>query len=746
MVSRFRILVPLALTVVALVLVFTFSEPGRVAAALAAVSWSTLVVALVLIAATLLLSCVRYHFLLRDLGFPQTFGESFRTNVYSVVGGMLLFNFFGQAMTRSAFLSRVDGSPAVAVVVTGVERAVGLILLLGLAVAGALMLFGGVSIRESMGSMLVALVVNLAVVGVLVIVFGLRRLQRRLLRSMVFGDLLWPVMRAGVVTLAMYATMMAAYVILAMQAAPGAALGNLFAVSAIVMFAAALPISFAGWGVREFTAAYAFGAVGLDSAAGLTTAILVGLLSLAALGGSAVVALALGGRRGASPSAAAGEGHGAAPFIRLLSWGLPALAAALVVFRVPLPTASGLVNVNLGDPVAIVGAFVLVALMLGGGRWRHLWRVRGLTVALGLTTAVIVLGFLNGWASFGLTDWALYNRLIGWAILLSFLLTGALVSVVAGRVGTAMLFRVFVVAACAVVVSEAVLRLLDYRIGFEVLTWASPRFSGMVGNPNAFSFQLALALAIALPVRRLWVGRLAGPVETAFLGLIVAGLWFSASRAGFITVAVLVALYLWLGLTDPRRIGRAVAAGLVIVVGWELAMTVAFGGGGAAPGAGARISGMGSLLGNMDYVLGIQADRIQSFTGGLAMWRENPVFGAGLGAFMHQQIEATGVPLVVHNSLLWLAAEFGLVGLLAVAVLPATILWALLKDRGWRAEWSWVVALGGLVALGIFSMVHDMVYQRAFWLLLGAAVAAPRQAADLTFKGAAARTGHGSQF
>ena len=54
---------------------------------------------------------------------------------------------------------------------------------------------------------------------------------------------------------------------------------------------------------------------------------------------------------------------------------------------------------------------------------------------------------------------------------------------------------------------------------------------------------------------------------------------------------------------------------------------------------------------------------------GLAMFLAHPLFGAGLGAYMADQLSTTGVPLLIHSTAVWLLAETGLVGF-AVFALP----------------------------------------------------------------------------
>ena len=66
--------------------------------------------------------------------------------------------------------------------------------------------------------------------------------------------------------------------------------GRLLPVALVVLLVSALPVNIAGWGPREGGAAWAFGAVGLGAAQGVTTAVVFGVMVLVAtLPGAAVL-------------------------------------------------------------------------------------------------------------------------------------------------------------------------------------------------------------------------------------------------------------------------------------------------------------------------------------------------------------------------------------------------------------------------------------------------------------------------
>jgi O-antigen ligase len=116
------------------------------------------------------------------------------------------------------------------------------------------------------------------------------------------------------------------------------------------------------------------------------------------------------------------------------------------------------------------------------------------------------------------------------------------------------------------------------------------------------------------------------------------------------------------------------------------------------------------------------AERLTTLVGGWKLFVEHPIFGAGLGAFRNEHIlAASGIPLVIHSTALWLLAELGLVGFLIFAA-PAVYICFTEWRRAARDQTSALIILC-FVGFSIMSGPADMVYQRTYWLMLGAALA-----------------------
>jgi uncharacterized membrane protein YbhN (UPF0104 family) len=81
----------------------------------------------------------------------------------------------------------------------------------------------------------------------------------------------------------------ATFLLAAHTAGVSASSGTMLPLALIVLLAMALPLSIGGWGPREGVAAWAFGLAGLTAAAGVTTAVVYGVLVLAATLPGAIV-------------------------------------------------------------------------------------------------------------------------------------------------------------------------------------------------------------------------------------------------------------------------------------------------------------------------------------------------------------------------------------------------------------------------------------------------------------------------
>jgi uncharacterized membrane protein YbhN (UPF0104 family) len=641
-----------------------------------------------------LLASLRLKLIAADMGYSLSFRDAIAALSAGQVAGSIFFQLAGQLIGRAALLSRRDMAPDATVFLTAYERILALFVALALAGSGALYLFGRLTLDLTQGGgALLKLAMGLALaisVGAAVSWWPIAKpfvMRANTLPTLISAA------RNLVISLVIQLLTIAAYVVAALMFAPDSPFLDIVAASAIVMLAASLPISFGGWGVREISAMVALGFVGLASTAAFMVGLLIGVTSLAI-----VLALALATARAWNfeltkkrPAPERRIDYGAA-----LDWIIPIAAATAVFFQLHVPVREGFVNVNLADPVAILaGSLTLV-------RARMLWD-HAITAAFVLFAVVICAAWLHGIVVFGFTDWAT-TKMLGWFVLLGYAATGAFLA--SRPDGFRTLLLTFVGAALGICALELVL-VTAAGVGFSLpqdfLEWP---ISGFSQNRNAFSFALLLALAAIFVTE---------PRHANFMsGLILAVLVIAGSRAGYGTIFVLFAAAIAIGAVGMKQLRMTALWTMVCLAPLALSFLVFD----------------ADVLRTPLSTPESNAERMKTILDGVQIFLNHPLFGAGLGYYFRETLSA-GHALVIHSTAIWLLAEIGLVGLVAASIMAAVMA---------RAAWRPILPAAKLlflllVVFAVMSTVHEMFYQRAWWLLAGAALAAIRRSALLDATG-----------
>jgi len=649
------------------------------------------------------LSAWRLQLIAKDLGYRLTALDAIATLGWSQIVGSLFFQILGQLAARGALLARRGMPVAATVTLTVYERAAAAAVSLLLAIGGGWYVFGritldiqqgGLSFLKIIAGLLIATTAGAWLAwGAKALSAGRRTLNIEAARS---------IARNVVVSFFIQSATMAAYVVAANTVAPTVALTDLGAASAVVMLAASLPISLAGWGIRELSAVFALGAIGVSPQGALTVALLIGVISLLVVG---LFATASFRKQSATAAVTPVAVKAATDYGLLLASSVPLLAATAVYFQLYIPVGQGRLSVNLADPLAVLGGALFVIGCVTQRRWPQ-WRLSHLNLHIILVTLALAAGLLYGAASFGWTAWAVTNRFLGWFILLGYGATGALLVRADRREGLRLILRTFAAVAASIVVIEmflVILAQLGIDIPRDVLL---PRIAGFSQNPNGFSFQLVLALCA------IFVADFPERTAVVLLTACFVGLWFAASRSLILALPAVFGLALYTRVLPVRRI--AVSFMLFAGVLTAIALLPAL--------VGKPI--FGNIFQQFSEVASKSSDseRMASLLGGLHLFLSHPIFGAGLGAFMEQHLREFGTPLVIHSTPLWLLAEFGIVGFL-VFLAPAVRIFLAEIVRARHGDLAAPIPVLLLAVLGTMGQVHELLYQRGFWLLIGAALA-----------------------
>jgi branched-subunit amino acid transport protein AzlD len=673
--------------------------------AVAQLSWASFAIPFLLIIAGALLAAWRLQLIAKDLGYSLNFRDSVAALSLGQLIGLLFFQVVGQLLARGAFLSRRNIPVSGTLIATGYERVLATAISFAMAIGGAIYLFGQVSFDEkSGGALIIKLVLGSAsaVIGAALLSWGalarkhLPRISAHVVRSTA---------RNLVLSLVIQLTTMGAYVVLAGDLAPAVPTGKLVAASTLVMLGASLPISLAGWGMREMSAILALGAIGVSTEFSLAIAVSVGLMSIAV-----VILMTLGTVGAHWRTAAAVDAEPVAHFDygKILDYVLPLAAASAIFVQAFVPLQKSLINVNLADPFAII-AGVLFVLHCYFAKSRPHWRLPYLEYYVLAASLVFVAAFLHGVMRFGWTDWAFANKLLGWFILLCYGACGALIVNRAQRDGFDLLMRTYAASAVAVVIVGALLLILS-RVGVD---YAKPLvdlpYDGFSANKNSFGFQLLLAVCAVCAAR--W------EKSEYWLAILLGGLFFADSRAALLALAVVVGMTFYLRIMPWRVLAVAgvLGAALFVFVNYS-------------PDVSAYVTSVVTgrpfeSAGDIVYAATASDDntRVKSLVLGWEMFKSHPIFGAGLGAFIDQQMRA-GNLLIIHSSPLWLLAETGIIGFIVVAAPLFRVFFRQITTVR-KQDVAGLTLILVITAFGVEANAHEMMYQRAFWLVLGAGLA-----------------------
>jgi hypothetical protein len=706
------------------ILVLRTADLGAITSSFRRIDPASAAIAAAALAVGFLLSCWRLKLAASDLGYPMSARDAIAAASLGQVGGSLFFQVVGQTIARSAVLHRRGVPVAGTIVLTGYERLAAVMVSFTLALASSLYLFGGITWDTRTGGATFAKIL----LGCLVAVWAGAAVAwggaaTRFLHDMAGSRAYLRIARVLCLSSAIQITTMAAYVSIAFAINAQASFGEVAAATGVVMLAASLPISFAGWGIRELSAVYALGFIGFKNEDALVVAIAVGAAALAITLVVAAVSAIWIFKSNPSGSIAAPT---ATPidYLSALGYVVPIATVTAVFFQLYVPLSTAHLNVNLADPMVIVGAVAFATIWIQRGRW-PVWRLGHLNRHIVVATGLLLASFIHGCTVFGWTDWAFVNRMIGWFILLAYGATGALIVATAGESGFTLLLRTFVAVGLAVLTLDAsffTLIAAGVRLPPEIVNY---RLEGFAENPNAFALQILLIIAAIVGFRE-------ARARTIVLALAVLGLCLSGSRAGWVALAAvaLASLRFRVLKLSQYLVAIAVAGVAMVVIAWlpeiirasAQLLLKAFG-----SGAVVTLDDVSPFANAASRYAKGDDERMTTFAGAWDLLRAHPIFGAGLGAFIYDHTLRYGQPLVIHSTALWLAAELGVVGLIAF-VAPFIRIFLQEAVSGGSRDPARIVLILLLVAFGVMSLAHDIFYQRAVWVLLGASLACTAEA------------------
>ncbi len=389
----------------------------------------------------------------------------------------------------------------------------------------------------------------------------------------------------------------------------------------------------------------------------------------------------------------------------------------------------------------VVGVVILISLLMKRSVWPYWQRPFGYWVFV-LLSCVFGFALLNGYFTQGeWSGWALYNKGLGWLVLIAYYAAGAWFSS-NGFESIRQWFLVPLLAfLCFICVIEIFFGILFFHNVIEKVEGIGSLFaydlSGLMANRNAFIFLLISVMALA-SVRMLYADDFKGVEAKCYYFmwfLMPSVLAFNLSRT---SLGLLIPLMLFIAFKNIKvfgsRILLLILAGLLIIPFTNLYKL------------GIKIDQYQTLsyvynsifdhkassglsdLDNSELYLGDHR-RFETYSESWELYKARPLTGSGLGATLHYQAEQGREMLfAVDNTLLWILTEMGPFGLLSFVLVYVAMLVALRRKAGKLKEPHEIFSYGVifiLIGFGLFSMLHEILYSRFLWFFLGLGLAWP---------------------
>ena len=242
------------------------------------------------------------------------------------------------------------------------------------------------------------------------------------------------------------------------------------------------------------------------------------------------------------------------------------------------------------------------------------------------------------------------------------------------------------------------------------------RVNGIFFDPNILGRYLVVGLLVCVALA--WVRRRTPELVAlaATAAIMAGGLVVTYSRSSALMLMVGIVL-LAIRAVGPRR--ALLAGGVLLVVVSAVAI--------------ATSGPVRHALTDSDRLERVSEGRFDLMRGGLTIWREQPVAGAGLGGFQ-TRFEETLTPseqrkvrvVISHNSPITVLSEGGVIGFALFLALAVGAGWAVVRGSRGQGDIGWARWTLGAILAGI--MVHSLLYAAFFedpfvWVATAAGVA-----------------------
>ena len=437
------------MTVACLVLAFLTIDTGSLEQSLMEVRLEYAALAGLLLLLNLMAAVWKFRVLMHRLEYSPGWRPLFTSFSIGLLGSQFFFNIIGQSIGRAVIL-RASGVPYERTITgTLVERMIAAGVLGAITLAATSLLLPNLEFPLIPGEVqLPWLAGGMTLVGLSAVAVTIRDRGRELAPAIAsLGRAAGKFTPVILLTVLCHFFMLAGFWAALMSVGLDTLTLEAAVATAVVAFAAAVPISLNGWGVRELSAIAIFGAVGMESATALAGALLVSVLLLGLNLAVGIPGLWFALRRGIRIRPRPTGAISTLDWKAWLAVACGTLAAVAMFFQVEIPVQGRFIAVGASDVFALAGLGCLfLAVVDSRERLAGPGLPRTLAGVLVTFSLLLAWGLVLGYANFGSNSWALGNRGGGWLVVLCYAGTGVAVAHLLAERDRRLVLRLFVTA------------------------------------------------------------------------------------------------------------------------------------------------------------------------------------------------------------------------------------------------------------------------------------------------------------
>lgn len=351
-----------------------------------------------------------------------------------------------------------------------------------------------------------------------------------------------------------------------------------------------------------------------------------------------------------------------------------------------------------------------------------------------LMTGIIIMAMVNGYlVQGGISQWALVNKFIGWFLLMAYFYAGGWLAANHHEKYIPLFIKSF----CGFFIFTAGIEITDQFMRAQGVTlgpradWETIR--GFTGNRNAFAFLMCCVASITT-LYGFHKNGISTKIMVLFWIAFPLAFLFNGSRTLWVCAAALLGIFTWMDWKKSVRcILPSILIGLFAFFIFSSEMQKKY-------FSFLPYNSINKLYNYMQTPEDPQAEslafdtgdagRMEIAKGAAQLIVKYPLQGAGLGSVLYfQEQKNAKTRNIIDNTGLWLLTETGIIGFGIFAA--SYIFMALALSRSARNFQNPenilpLAALLVMLCFGIFSLLHEILYTRFFWFILGMALALPR--------------------